>query len=302
MSTKRSNLIYVDQLQDAIPGAFAGMTALNGTGAAIVRTDLPTTNPTGGRLKGGDTIRIPYWDVIGELEDVAENQALTPVNMSETSETSVIQRSGRAGEITSFAQMTAMASDPYAELARQIALAAKRRIDKGLIDQLANVPSAQVNDQSANSITGVANGGGFLYFVNTLDLLGDEQDGVVAWVMHSKMLTGLRSFVNSQGNPLLNLGLSTSNGTTTLYEKPIIVSDRMPTTGSGATTVYTTAAVKRNALAAWVNGSPTIKADTDILTDSDLQALNIYWTAHLYKRSPTGDGVKCGASLLKCKF
>lgn len=301
MSTKRSNLIYVDQLQDAIPGAFAGKTALAGNGMAIMRTDLPTTNPGGGRIKGGDTIRIPYWDVIGELEDVSENEALTPVNMSGTYETATIQRSGRAGEITNWAQLTAMASDPYKELANQIATAAMRRVDKGLIDQLAFTPIGQINDQSANSITAVSNGGGFLYFVNTLDLLGDEQEDVIGWVMHSKLLTALRSFVDSTGRPQF-IGLGNSNGITTLYEKPIMVSDRMPTTGSGGSTVYTTAVVKRNALAAWVDGNPQIKADSDILTDSDLQALNVYWTAHLYKRDPGGKGVKTGVALLKCKF
>jgi len=301
MSTKRSNLIYVDQLQDAIPGAFAGATALNGNGMAIVRTDLPTTNPGGGRIKGGDTIRIPYWDVIGELEDVNENEALTPVNMSATYETATIKRSGRAGEITNWAQLTAMATDPYKELAAQIATSVMRRVDKGLIDELANVPSGQINDQSANSITGVANGGGFLYFVNTLDLLGDEQADVVGWVMHSRLLTALRTFVDSLGRPLF-IGLGNSNGTTTLYEKPVYVSDRMTTSGTGSNTVYTTAVVKRNALAAWIDGNPTIKADSDILVDSDLQALNVYWTTHLYKRDPTGKGVKTGAAVLKCKF
>lgn len=299
MATKTGNLIYVDQLQDAIPGAFVGQKALAGTGMAIIRTDLPTMNLGGGKIKGGTRISIPYWDVIGELEDVTETQALTPRNMSESSENATVQRSGVAGEITQFAQLAAMGSDPYAELARQIAETTMRRVDKGLIDQAATSPL--VNDQSsATDLISVTNGTGFLYFVKTLDLLGDEQEGVVGWVMHSKMVTALRSLVDSLGRSQFT-GLATSNGSLTLYEKPIVMSDRMPVTGTGATAVYTSAAVKKNALAAWINGSPTIKADSDILTDSDLQALNVYHVEHLYKRSPDGNGSKCGVALLKCK-
>jgi len=287
-NTRRSNLIYVDQLQEAIPGAFAGMKALLGTGAANVNFNMPGVDGQGNRIKGGDTIRVPYFDAIGELEDVIEGQALTPVNASETSETTTVQRSGKAAEITTWAQLTAMFSDPYAELARQIAVATMRRVDKGLIDKAAT--ATLVNDQNGSSVTADM-------FIDTVDQWGDEQDDVVAWFMHSKMLTSIRKLKDSQQRYLIVD--PTSGNIPTLWGKPIIISDRMPTTGSGGSTVYTTACAKRGALAAWINGNPTIKTDSDILTDSDIQALHIYWATHLYKR-PNGY-TKQGVVLLKAR-
>src|SRR5262249_41005420 len=146
--TKRTDLIYVDQLQEAISGAFAGMMALYGTGAAVISTTLPAIGPSGSRLKGGDTIRVPYFDAVGELDDVAEGSALAPVGLTMSSETATVIHSGKAGEVTNWAQLTAQFSDPYAEYAKQFATAFQRRIDKGLIDKAGTTPL--VNDVSGS--------------------------------------------------------------------------------------------------------------------------------------------------------
>ena len=75
--TKRSDLIYTDILQAAIQGAYAGMVALYGTGAAVINTTMPKVGATGsgagGQFVGGDTIKIPYFDSIGELDDLADH-------------------------------------------------------------------------------------------------------------------------------------------------------------------------------------------------------------------------------------
>ena len=62
--------------------------------------------------------RVPDRIDRAELDDLAEGNALTPVKLSETSETATVTHSGKAGEITNWAQMTAMYADPYAEYAK----------------------------------------------------------------------------------------------------------------------------------------------------------------------------------------
>lgn len=269
--TKSSDLLYTDQLVEAVSAEFAGRKALSGTDAVVMNYSLP------GDARGGQTLRVPYFVSIGELEDVAEGVALTPVKLTETSETSTVQRSGKAAEITTWAQITAMYSDPYAELAKQMSDAWMRRIDQGLITKAVATPTILDNNATAFNPD---------MLIDLVQKLGDEQDDMSLWIMNSQILTSLRKFKTSgSGEYLIQqpIGLNTMP---TLWGRPIKVSDRMTSTGSPA--VYATLAVKRHALAAWVNGTPHIDTDKDILVDSQLQAINMYWVAHMYGRTPGG--------------
>lgn len=287
MVTKRSDLIYVDQLQEAIQAAVAGQVALNGTGVAVMSMTLPTVGSGGTKLKGGDTVRVPYFDFVGELDDVTEGNGLVPQKVSETSETATVTHSGKAGEITNWAQLTAQFSDPYAELGRQFAMAWIRRIDKGLIDKAAATTLT-------NDISGSAGAAGLISLdavFDTAQQWKDEQpegpEGMLL-VMHSKVYGDARKLKSSTGVPLFTdptkeFKLGRMGGI------PVKVSDRMTVTGSGANSaIYTSLLCKQASMAAWVNGTPEIKSDEDILADSDITALHTYWVTHLYKRPANG--------------
>jgi len=68
---------------------------------------------------------------------------------------------------------------------------------------------------------------------------------------------------------------------------PVKVSDRN-TVVTGTPNTYETLLMKKGALAFWYNGQPTVEMDRDILADTDIAALHIYWVAHLYRRSVGG--------------
>jgi hypothetical protein len=285
--TKRSDLIYVDQLQEAVQAYFLGKKALWGTGVAVQNSTLPSIGPDGSKLKGGDTIRVPYFDPIGELEDVTEAQALTPAKLTETSETATVTHSGKAGEITAWAQLTAQFSDPYAELARQFGDAWMRRIDKGLIDKA--VLTTLTNDLSGN--TGAAALISLDGIFDTAQKWNDEQPdnpSEMLLVLHSKVYGDARKLKDTDGRPLftdptVDFPLPRMAGI------PVKVSDRITVTGSGANSaVYTNLLCKRSAMAAWVNGTPEILQGTDILSHSQITALHTYWVTHLYKRPSNG--------------
>jgi len=287
--TKRTDLIYVDQLQEAISGAFAGMLALYGTGAATISRTLPTINDAGQKFKGGDTIRVPYFDSIGEMDDPADGDALTPVKLTETSETSTVIHSGKAGEITNWAQMTAMFSDPYAEYGKQFAAIFQRRIDKGLIDKAAT--STLIYDQSVLGSTFID----WDSMVNAVALWGDEggMEDIVLMVVHSKVMADLYKLKDSTGRPFL---VDMADGSFPRFRGiPVKMSDRIaPVAG-----VYSNIILKRGALAAWINGEPNVESDKDILADSFITAIHTYHVEHLYKRPPSG--TKPGAVVYKTK-
>jgi hypothetical protein len=294
--TKRTDLIYVDILQEAIKAAFAGKKALFGTGAAILNTSLPTLGNDGMPLKGGDTVRIPYFDTIGEFEDVAEGGALTPAGLTMTSETATIIHSGKAGEITNWAQLTAQFSDPYAEYARQFVEGWMRRIDLGLLTVAGT--STLISDIS--SLVGNAAMVSYTALNNAKLKWGDESEDIRLLVVHSNVMNDLENLMDSGGHPLLVPAIA--DGQLPRFRGiPTKVSDRVRTTGTGASAVYNNLLCKEGAMAAWVNGMPTILQEPDILADTVVTATHTYHVEHLYKRPKGGTGTKPGVVLFKTK-
>lgn len=294
-TTKRSDLIIVDILQAAVRAAFAGRQALNGTGAAITSMTLPGFGADGSPFMGGDTVRVPYFDSIGELDDVAEGDALTPRKLTATSETSTVIQSGVAAQITSWAQLTAQYADPYAEFGRQFAEAAIRRVDKALID--AALATDLVLDISGES--GAAAAISYDALVDAQSKWADEQDdGPAMIVMHSAMAQYARKLKDESGsNRPLFVDAKDSNGLRTMAGMPVKLSDRLTATAG----VYPVLLCRQGALAAWLNGEPTVEAGRDILSASDLTALHMLHVAHLYKRPKGGTGTKRGVVKLLCK-
>lgn len=291
--TTRSDLVSVDILQETITAAFAGKLALAGTGAAIMSPTLPGFGPDGARYVGGSTINVPYFDSIGELDDVTEGDALTPVGLSTTNETASVIHSGKAGEITNWAQLAAQYADPYAEYAKQFATAWMRRMDSSLIT--AAKTTTLIHDVSAG--VGALSQISYDAFSDALyqwgDELGDEMP--VLMVAHSIIVRDMRRLKDASGRPLL---LEATDGSMPRFMGiPVKMSDRLTATAS----VYPVLICRRGALAAWYNGTPDVLQDQDILSHSMITALHTYHVSHLYKRPRGGSGTKPGVVLLKVK-
>jgi len=280
--TKRKDLVIPEILVEAVQGQWVGMKALWGTGVAVVNSSLPAANVDGSRLRGGDEVAVPYFGNLGELEDVAEGDALTPVKLTMSSEKGVVQRSGKAVELTEWSQLAAQYADPYAEVARQLKEMVARRADQALIDAAgAGLPTNMIKD-----VTGGA--------TKTLDwdvmtdakmLWGDEQDDILMLAVHSKVYGDLLKLKDSTGRPLL---VDMNDGTIPRFHGiPIKVSDRN-TKIDGATPKYKSMILKRGALAFWFNKTPSIDTDKDILTDSQVLAVHVYWVAHRYRQIAGG--------------
>lgn len=292
--TTRSDLVSVDILQETISAAFAGKIALAGTGAAIMSPTLPGFGPDGAKYVGGSTIRVPYFDSIGELDDITEGDALTPVGLSTTEETATIIHSGKAGEMTNWAQLAAQFADPYAEYGKQFATAWLRRMDANLITAaktttLVHDVSAEVGalaQISYNAMSGALHKWG--------DELGDEMP--VLMVAHSDIVRDMRNLKDSTGRPLLMDSLADGQ-LPKFMGIPVKASDRLTATAS----VYPVLICRRGALAAWYNGAPQVMEDKDILSDSQITAIHTYHVAHLYKRPKGGSGTKPGVVNLKVK-
>lgn len=271
MLTTRSNLVIPEILADAVAAGWPDRVALYGSNAVVESRTLPQ------EARGGDTVKVPLFGSIGEFDDVAEGDPLVPASLSMTSEQSMVQRAGKAVEMTTWAQMAAMYADPYVEAARQIREGAQRKFDAALIAKAGATGTGQIQvDRSTATI-------GYDAIVDALQAWGDESQDVAAVVMHSKVVGDLRKVKDGNNLPLFTD--AQQGGLPRVLGLPLIISDRAPVI-TGTPTKYVSLFIKQGALALWYNGIPVIETDRDILADSNILACNIYYVAHRYSRLP----------------
>lgn len=290
--TKRADTVIPEVLEEAVRGAFAGAQALYGTGAALVQTrGWPDA-------RGGDRIKIPYFGNIGAFEDLAANEggsgpvpALTPAKITMDADTALVKHSGKAVEITQWAQYAASYADPYGEMARQILVELQRKADAELLTEALTTTLSHniynADDEVGANLT-------WEELLRARYKWGDEQGDIAAMVVHSETALRLLLQKDDFGRPIYEQASLSTGNLPTLAGIPVIVSDRMPyepedTDAAKATSLL----VKRGALAWWFNGdTPSIQTDVDILSDTDVAALHVYYATHLYRR-PAG-GSKLG--------
>lgn len=209
-------------LSDTVQGVMRGKNALMGsmllaTGAAISEPGF-----TGGRGKLGTAVDIPYFGTIGEFEEnLADGDAVTLRKIGMTSEQAIVTRDSLGFEATTWSR-TSASEDPYAEAARIIQVAAVKQMDKRLVDA-AVAPGVLLNVTGAD-----------IDYDTTIDSqykFNDEQEDIVAMVVHSQIKRDMLKLKDSQNRPLL-VDSQQDNGFPTFAGLPIGVSDRVSIAGS----------------------------------------------------------------------
>ena len=180
-------------LNDTVQGHMSGKNAIKGgmlvaAGAAVVEPGF-----SGGRGQLGKLVDVPYFGTIGEFEEnVADGAAATPRKIGMTSEQATVERDTLAFETTTWAQASASA-DPHAEAGRLIAMAAVKQQDKRIMEAAIATGAPVV---SAAAI-------GYDATIDAKYKFGDEQEDVVAMVVHSQVMRELVKLKDTQNRPLL---------------------------------------------------------------------------------------------------
>jgi len=224
-TTTDSRDFDVQVLEETVRGHFAGKNALMGTtlatqGAVVVKPSMPR-----GRDDNGESITVPYFGTVGDFTDNPEDTAITPQVLKMKSETAVIGRSSLAFEVSRWARHSGpMDADPYEECAAQIGISATREMDRLAVAAAATTPL--VRDLYSASAPVYLD---WDFVTDGRALWGDEQDGIVGMVVHSRVEAGLRKLKTTSGLPLLVDGMNQQNGNITRFNGiPLIVSDRVP--------------------------------------------------------------------------
>jgi hypothetical protein len=275
-------------MTEAVRPGLAGLVLMGGTGAAVVSTGMPD-----GKTKVGETVKVPYFTSIGEIETLAaDGDALTPTLLTESNEEATVKHVGKAFGITKWARSGV--GDPYKEGSRQVLVAIQRGLDKELIDAAKNETgwTDYVYDRSGTGDGKIT----YDSIVETVGKFGDETEDLACLVMHSKVYRDLLMIKDSTGRPMW-VDLSGVGGPRlTALNIPIKISDRL----AAVATVYPSLLLRKGALAAWIDDQATeIVTDFDILTNEDIAAIHMYLVTHRYKHV---DGMtKPGVAILKTK-
>lgn len=240
-TTTVSDVFQPEILTEAVQAAFGQKTAFMGSkmrNLGIV--NIQGTMPIQGAAKDaiGTSIKVPYWGTLGEFAANSDGNAVSLSKISETYESATIARDSLGFDITAWAQGNAAVNpnvgDPYEEAARQIGIAAERAMDKRLITASA-AAGVYVKDVYSTTVPVTLNWD--LCVDAKFDGWGDEQDDFAAILTHSQAHKDLLKLKDGTGRPLLVQNMVNGQAVDTFVNVPLIVSDRVPVTGSTMSTV-----------------------------------------------------------------
>ena len=254
--------------------------------------------------EGGDFVNVPFFsaNLTGDFEVLSDSSSLTPSKISTDKQVGVILHRGRAFESRDLAAL-ASGADPMAAIGQKIGAYIANQRQKDLLACLDGVfGSINANDsnsaffgltidsESGDTPTGLSP----KHVAKARSILGDQGDKLTAVCMHSKVYYDLveRKMVDyvlaSDGNG----GSATASGGTiapayggdgtvpTYCGLRVIVSDDVSTTGSGASTEYSTYFFTQGAVASGEQAGLTTETDRDILAKSDAMAIDLHYTYH----------------------
>ena len=269
---------FTNLLTEALTTGFTGVSLLGSTGAVELKDGL--------RAKVGSQVVVPQFSALSEFSDVStDGAALTPAALTVGKATATVVQSGNAVEITDYEDKCM----PTIEVAKaKILEGAQRRFNLECINAAVATDSNMTLDVW-NSTTPAYLDNSLI--ADGLAKLGDEEDQIAGFVIHSATKQRLRKLLDSTNRPLFNDPVG--GGVATLFGYPVFVSDLMPVS-SGK---YTSLILKKNSIGLWINENPVIESQRDVLKASTILASHIFFAACKY---PKMNGrAKSGVVILK---
>ena len=297
MATVRSDVIIPEVFTPYVIEQTTQRDAFLASGVVQPMSELNATD-------GGDFVNVPFWkaNLSGDFEVLTDSTSLTPSKIQADKQIGVILHRGRAWESRDLAALAAGA-DPMAAIGQKVGAYIANQRQKDLLACLDGV-FGSINANDSNSAL----------FANCIDsesgdtptslspkhvakakaILGDAGDQLSAVCMHSKVYYDLveRKLVDYVVAADTGAGATASGGSIAPAYAPgnntvptycglrVIVSDDVSTTGSGASTEYSTFFFTPGAVASGEQAGMTMETDRDILAKSNAMAVDLHYTYH----------------------
>lgn len=134
----------------------------------------------------GDTITVPKFAYIGDAEDVAEGEEITPSKLTATSSKVTVKKAMKAVELTDEAALTSH-GDPVGETRKQLTKSIGSKVDvdcmEALVDETEEGRKIYDGSNSKISYNGI---------VDAIDMFDEEENDEKAIFVNPKQVTTLR--------------------------------------------------------------------------------------------------------------
>jgi len=296
MATLRSDIIIPEVFTPYVIEQTTVRDAFLASGVVQPMAELNAT-------EGGDFINVPFWkaNLSGDFEVLTDSTSLTPGKITADKQVGVILHRGRAFEARDLAAIAA-GSDPMAAIGAKVADYVAHQRQKDLLSCLTGVFGSlntntsssaffdlTIDSESGDTPTALSP----RHVAEARAILGDQGDKLAAICMHSKVYYDLveRRAVDYVLATDVTGGNATASGGTIApaYGNPtvptymglrVIVSDDVPTAGTGASTEYGTFFFTSGAVASGEQLAMQTETDRDILSKSDAMSIDLHYCYH----------------------
>ncbi len=255
--------------------------------------------------RGGDFVKLPFYkaNLSGDFEVLTDSTSLTPSKITADNQIGVVLHRGRAFSSRDLASLAVGGGiDPMAAIAQKMAAYVNNQKQKDLYSCLtgafgsinANSSSSALFDltidsESSDTPTVLSP----RHIARAKSKLGDQGGKLTAIAMHSNVYGDLleRNMIDriydNTGAPDSD---ATGGSTTRAFDGPnvvetfgglrIIVSDDIPTTGSGSTTEYSVFMFTAGAVVTGEQAPIRTQTDRDILALEEAMAVDLHYIYH----------------------
>ena len=255
--------------------------------------------------RGGDFVKIPFYkaNLTGDFEVLTDSTSLTPAKITADNQIAAVLHRGRAFSSRDLAALAVGGGvDPMAAIAQKMAAYVNNQKQKDLYSCLtgafgsinANSSSSALFDLTIDSESG--DSPTVLsprHVAKAQALLGDQGGKLTAIAMHSKVFydlverNAIDRIYDNTGAPDSD---ATGGSTTRAFDGPntvntfmglrVIVSDDIPTTGSGSSTEYSTFFFTQGAVVTGEQAPIRTQTDRDILALEEAMAVDLHYIYH----------------------
>ena len=254
--------------------------------------------------RGGDFVKIPFYkaNLSGDFEVLTDSTSLTPAKITADNQIAAVLHRGRAFSSRDLASLAVGGSvDPMAAIAQKLAAYVNNQKQKDLYSCLTGAfGSINANDSNSAlfSLTIDSESGDSptvlspRHVARAKALLGDQGEKLTAMAVHSNVYYDLleRNAIDRIYDDGGNADTAAASGSTTrAFDNPsfgsfmglrVIVSDDIPTTGSGSSTEYSTFFFTQGAVVTGEQAPIRTQTDRDILALEEAMAVDLHYIYH----------------------
>ena len=249
--------------------------------SGIARPSPELTAEMEAKGKAGGVINVPYWgDLTGDDEVVNDDTTLDVAKASTFQDKAIMCLRGKAWGNNDLSGLFA-GSDPATAIANRVVAFWDRKYHVAMTNLLKGALGAATMTGNIYDISGRSTLNYFTgeAFIDAQGILGDAQDSLGSVAVHGKVYTAMK-----KQNLIDFIPDAEGNATIATYMgKPITVDDKLPTSGSGANTIYSTylfgaAPVIFNEISIpnW-----SLETDRDILAANDVMVMRKAFCMHV---------------------